>query len=445
MKKQSWKISRKTLLKGMGASLALPLLDVMGDDALIKEAKIKRLCYVFFGNGVAIPSEKHKCYKDWHWWPHQTGKDYTFTKCIKPFEPLRNKMSIFGGLWHPNYSGINIHGDAFMWMTGNNVGDVNGNKYTADQIFADTYGQETRFPSLSLSSDGGVGMIDNTTTLSAGVSGRPIPSMNDPRMIFKRLFKSSKDNKEMQRKSNLYEAKLVDMVMQNAKTMNKSISKNDQHKMDQYMTSLSEIEGTIQRNFKWIDQPRKNINSDNIKTDVDQSLEPDQYFTTMFDLMALAFEADLTRCITFAMTMSGANGIANKFPSILFKGSLDHHNLSHAMKKPEQAVNMGRYDNFLSSKMANFLKKLDKTPQGNNTQLDNTAVLYGSANSWNHNWKNLPLILAGGSNLGFKHGSHTKYDGKTPMNNLHLTMLHSMGIKNTKYGDSTGIMKELFV
>jgi len=441
----SWKISRKTLLKGMGASLALPLLDVMGDDALKKENEIKRLCYVFFGNGVAIPSEKHECYKDWHWWPHQTGENYTFTKSIEPFEPLRKKISIFSGLWHPNYSGINIHGDAFMWMTGNNVGDVNGNKYTADQIFADTYGRETRFPSLILSSQGGVGMIDNAATLSAGVSGRPIPSMHDPRMIFKRLFKLSKGNKEEQRKTNLYESKLVDMVMQNAKAMNKSISKNDQHKMDQYLTSLSEIEGTIQRNFKWIDQPRKIINTDHIVKNVDPNIDPGQYYKTMFDLMALAFEADLTRCISFAMTMSGPSGIADKFPSILFKGSKGHHNLSHAMKDPKQAVFMGKYDQFLSSHMASFLTKLDKTPQGNHSQLDNTAVLYGSANSWNHNWKNLPLLLAGGSNLGLKHGSHTKYDGKTPMNNLHLSMLHSVGIKKEKYGDSTGVLKAVFI
>jgi hypothetical protein len=294
-----------------------------------------------------------------------------------------------------------------------------------------------------LSTQGGVGSIDNAATLSAGVSGRPIPALNNPRMIFNKLFKAAEGDKAAQRKANRYESKLVDMVLENAKDMSRRISKNDQAKMDQYLTSMSEIEETINNNFEWIDKPGKEMDTGHIKENVDANIDPDQYFKTMFDLMTLTFEADLTRSITFAMSMSGPNGIADKFPTLVLKGGKAHHMWTHAGGPYDKEMHLGKYDQYLSQKAADFLTKLDKSKQGTGSILDNTAVLYGSANSSNHNWKNLPLILAGGSNLGFKHGKHVKYSNKA-MNDLHLSILHSVGIKQKRYGDSSGIIHDLF-
>lgn len=441
---KSWKIHRRTVLKGLGASLALPCLNAMGDNELAKQQNIKRACFTYFGNGVSLPPEKNPAHKDWHWFPHETGKNYTMTQPIMPFKDLRNDISIIGGLHHPNAARADIHVCSDLWMTGAMLGGATyANTVSPDQLIAAKYRSETRFPFLALSCDGGVGFKSRIGTISFNRNGRPIPTENDPRRIFDRMFKQGTGSKASQHKKLNYEAKVVDMVLANAKSLNKKLGKKDQEKMDQYLTSVNDIEESIKRNSKWLDTPIKDVDSSHLNLEADKAINPDDYIDTLYNLIALAFEADITRVATFMMTREDGMGIADTFSTIKF-GFGGHHSLSHSGNKEGGYKKWAQYDQFLNQRHANFLTRLNNLPEGNGSILDNTVTLYGSGCSSTHNYKNLPLIVAGGKNLGLKHGSHINYGEKLPMNNMHFSILKSAGIDVPKFGDSNGILKEIF-
>lgn len=444
MSKQSWKIHRRTVLKGLGAALALPCLDIMGEEAAIKQQSIKRACFAYTGNGVSLAPKNNEAFAEWRWFPHETGANYKMTQPLMPYKALRNKVSIVGGLHHPNAALTDIHVCSDMWMTGANLG---GSKYqntiSPDQVIANKFKGQTRLPFLALSCDGGVGFKSRIGTISTDRNGRAIPAESDPKRIFERLFKQGSGSKASQRKQLNYEAKVVDMVLQNAKQLDKKLSKNDKEKMDQYLTSVSEVEDSINRTNKWLDTPVKKVNIGHLKLDVDKNIDPSEYYDSMYDLVALAFEADITRVATFMMTREDGMGIADTFATILFKGK-GHHGLSHGGGGKGGYMNWAKYDQFLSSKIAHFLTRLENIKEGNGTMLDNSIMLYGSGCSSTHNYKNLPLMLAGGKNMGLKHGSHTNYGEKLPMNNMHYSILRAMGTGLKSFGDSNGVLKEIF-
>ena len=441
---KSWKIHRRTVLKGLGACLALPCLDAMGDNELNKQQNLKRACFIYSGNGVSLPPQNNPAHKEWHWFPHETGSDYKFTQPLMPYKSLKDKISIVGGLHHPNAAKADIHVCSDLWMTGAMLGGASyNNTISADQLIAAKYRSETRFPFMALSCDGGVGFKSRIGTISFDRNGRPIPSENDPRRIFARMFKQGQGSVSSQRKKLKYNAKVVDMVLENAKSLNQRLGKNDREKMDQYLTSVNDIEDSITRNSKWLDTPVKNINTDRLVLDVDKNIKPDEYYDTMFNLIALAFEADLTRVATFMMTREDGMGIADTFSTIML-GLSGHHGLSHGGNKKDGYKNWAKYDQFLSARIAKFLSRLDSVKEGNDSMLDNSLVLHGSGCSSTHNFKNLPALLAGGKNMGVKHGSHHNYNDKLPMNNMHYSILKAVGVKRSAFGDSTGILAEIF-
>jgi len=444
MSKNSWKIHRRTVLKGLGAALALPCLEIMGDDAMKKQQNIKRACFAYFGNGVSLPPKSNPVHKEWHWYPHETGSNYTFTQPQLPFKALKDKISIVGGLHHPNAALTDIHVCSDMWMTGTNLGgSTYKNTMSTDQYIAEQYKSETRLPFLALSCDGGVGFKSRIGSISTDRNGRTIPTENDPKRIFARMFKQGSGSITSQRKKLNYEAKIVDMVLENAKQLDKKLSKNDKEKMDQYLTSVSEVEDSIKRTNKWLDTPIKDVETGHLKLDTDKAVNPAEYMDTMYNLIALAFEADITRSATFMMTREDGMGIADTFSTIVF-GFGGHHGLSHSGSKKGGYHQWAQYDKFLNQRVANFLTRLNNIKEGNGTMLDNSIMLYGSGCSSTHNFKNLPMILAGGKNMGLKHGSHINYGEKLPANNMHYSILKAMGVNVKQYGDSTGVLKELF-
>lgn len=444
MKRLSWKIPRNTFLKGLGASLALPCLEIMGEEAEKEQESIKRACFVYFGNGVSLPPETNSAHKEWHWFPHETGMNYTLTQPLMPFKKLRDKISIVGGLHHPNATLTDIHVCSDMWMTGADLGGATyKNTMSTDQYIAEHFRGKTRLPFLALSCDGGVGFKSRIGTISTGRNGRAIPTENDPKRIFSRLFKKGNGSIDAQHKKLSYEAKVVDMVLDNARQLDKKLSKNDKEKMEQYLTSLSEVEDSIKRTSNWLGVPVKDVETGYLKLDADKSVKPSEYLDTMFNLISLAFEADITRVATFMMTREDGMGIADTFPTIEF-GYGGHHALSHTVSEKDGYLRWAKYDQYLNQRLANFLSRIDSLKDLKGTVLDNTAVLYGSGCSSTHNYKNLPMVLAGGSNLGLKHGSHINYQDKLPANNMHYSILRAMSIPVKSYGDSNGVLKEIF-
>ena len=284
--------------------------------------------------------------------------------------------------------------------------------------------------------------LSRTGTISYNLEGKPIPAENNPQRVFDRLFRTNQDTVAAQQTQLKKRIRLVDAVLENSKALNQQLGQSDREKMDQYLTSLGEIEQRLMASEKWIDIPLKDQDYSHLKLDVTTESEPAEYYRNMFDLIALAFDADITRSVAFMLNREDGMGISDTFPLKLGL-TRTHHNLSHAGDKDGQ-LEFAKYDRFLSECIAKFLERLQEYTDSEGTVLDNSLVLFGSGCSTTHNPVNLPTLLAGGTGLGLTHGTYWDFNGK-PMCNLYLTILQAMGIPETSFGDSTGTLaKSLF-
>ena len=207
--------------------------------------------------------------------------------------------------------------------------------------------------------------------------------------------------------------------------------------MDQYLTSLNEVESRLIASEKWIDIPLKKQNYSHLDLNVTTEGKPADYYRNMFDLIALAFDADITRSVAFMLNREDGMGISDTFPLKLGL-TRTHHSLSHAEDKEGQ-LGFAKYDLFLSEQIAYFLGRLQEFKDKNGSVLDNSIVLFGSGASTTHYPKNLPTLIAGGAKMGLKHGAYWR-KGDTPMSNVFLSILHSMGIEERSFADSTGVV-----
>ena len=444
MTKRSWHLNRRTFLRGTGVALALPMFDCMASETA-QQKRPPRLACVFFANGVSLPPEKHEAHQKWYWFPHGEGSDYRLTDTLRPLESFRGDMTILGGLSHPLGRLLVGHATADIWLTG---GDVRGSDYrntiSLDQRVAMVQGQETRFPSIVLSSNGGVGYKTRTATVSFNRAGEAIPAESEPRQIFERLFKQDKTGSLESRYRQLqHEKRMVDLVLDDSKSLNQKLGQTDQRKLAEYLESVYEVERRIQRTEAWLDTPRPDVDSASVDLEARQDA-PEQYIRTMYDLMFLAFQTDTTRVATYQISQEDGKGVSDKFPAIAlgsdFRG---HHNLSHGGGKEGGFKQWAQYDQFLARQHAYFLKRLKDTTEVGGSLLDNTVTLYGSATSTTHNARNYPLVLAGGTSLGFKHGAFHKFTEDTPLSNLFVAMQKKLGVESEHFADSTGELMEI--
>ncbi len=207
--------------------------------------------------------------------------------------------------------------------------------------------------------------------------------------------------------------------------------------MDQYLTSLNEVESRLIASEQWIEVPLKPQDHSRLNLDATNDGEPAEYYRNMFDLIALAFDADITRSVAFMLNREDGMGISDTFPLKLGL-TRTHHSLSHAGDKDGQ-LEFARYDYFLSQQLAHFCSRLTEYQDRDGSVLDNTIVLFGSGASTTHNPGNLPTLIAGGRNLGLQHGTYWR-NGETRMSNFYLSILHSMGIELDSFADSTGTL-----
>jgi len=418
-----------------GITLALPFLEIMGAE----EKNIvppKRFCAIYTANGMSMPEEKNGI-PDWHWFPHQTGRGYQFNKSTAPLKKFRNDLTFFGGLHHPSGPKADPHVCSDMWLTGaplHNPEPGTYNSVSLDQVISQHTKKHCRLPSLVLSIDAGVGFLSRTGTIAYNQQGKPIPAENNPKNIFNRLFLGSKGSMEKQRALLKRKMKLVDSVNESSKYLNKRLGKSDKEIMDQYLTSLNELENRIKASERWIDIPLKKQDYSKLNFNYNLEAEPQEFYRTMFDLISLAFDADITRSVAFMLNREDGMGISDTFPLKLgIKGS--HHSLSHAKDKEGQR-GFAKYDLFISQQVSYFLDKLKSFQDVKGSLLDNTMVLFGSGCSTTHTPTNLPTLLAGGKNMGIKHGTYYRKD-KELMCNLYLSILKSMDLDVKSFGDST--------
>jgi hypothetical protein len=329
-----------------------------------------------------------------------------------------------------------------MWLTGAPLQNPQRETYNSvalDQMVALHTKQYCRQPSLVLSIDAGVGFLSRTGTISYSLEGKPIPAQNNPRQIFDQLFRGDRTSLESKRDKLTRRIKLVDAVLENARSLNRKLGRSDREKMDQYLTSLSEVESRLIASEKWIDIPLKKQDHSHLNLDATSQGEPREYYRNMFDLIALAFDADITRSVAFMLNREDGMGISDTFPLKLGL-KRTHHSLSHANDKTGQ-LEFAKYDQFLSEQLAYFFGRLQGYQDKNGSVLDNSIVLYGSGASTTHNPRNLPTLIAGGANMGLRHGTYWARDN-TPMANVFLSILQSLGIEANAFSDSTGVIRD---
>lgn len=459
-------LDRRRFLRGTGIALALPLFESVRPNTAFADdgsTDIKRLACIYFPDGVPMPLADDPAYKDWAWFPHGNGKEFSFTKCGEAFEPLQSDLTVLSGFSHPLARTIHGHSNSDQFLTAAATGS-NGpyqNSISLDQVYASHVGHQTRFSSLVMSTDGGTGTPRGTHTMSFNRNGKAIPAEHRPKRVFDMLF--VKSNGDAARQLALSKNALDDLLA-DATSLRRRLSVNDQRSLDEYLESVRDAEIQVEKAKHWIDLPLPTVDSDHLNLEVTPD-EPRQYVQTIFELMYLAFKTDSTRVATYQIGRENGFGISDHLARAVGL-NLAHH-LSHATKEPDGWKNFGTYCRFLNEEFARFATKLKQTPEpaaaGN--MLDNTLLLFGSASSAFHLSRNYPLVLAGGKNMGFKHGQYLNHAGASaqggvwdggrepwqveiqkedkPLSNVFVTMLQQLGMSVNKFADSDGTVPEL--
>ncbi|MFT5326866.1 MAG: hypothetical protein ACI8P0_004749 [Planctomycetaceae bacterium] len=433
MDSKSWHLDRRTALKSAGVSLALPWLECMAAD---KQAAPKQRFFAgYFAYGVPMPADDAPDRMDHGWFPVGEGRDYVAPAMHQSIMPLREKVTFLSGLSHPSMRGTSAHKGADYFLTGADIlKTYDKQSISIDQYLAQSMGQDTRFQSLVMSSFGGVNRPYRSSTLSFDRSGRPIPAQNNPAEIFRRMFGTvteSEKNALASRRS------ILDEVLSEAKDLNRRLGATDRKKMDEYLTSVREVERMTKRSEQWQSTPKPMVDPADLELESNPTT-PREYLTVMYDLLALALQTDTTRVATFQTACEEA-GVTDRFPSAIGLAN-SSHSLSHEKKNYAKVAS---YLAFLNEMYADFIKKLDSVQEGNGTLLDNTLCFYGCATSKTHKAINYPIILSGGANLGFKHGSHLHYGDNVPLSNLFHTFANQLAGPTEKFSDSTSDITEV--
>ena len=453
MKQKSWHLNRRELLKGGGIALALPFLNgmsrAMGVTGAVTMPKRMLISYFAYGaympdgpNGIPEPGKPHH---DWSWWPCADAGPLTFNKSSSPFESLKDSVSYLRGLDHAGGYALGGHSSGDVFATGADLaGFEKTNNISVDQVAANALGHQTRFASLVLGTEGGTGSYGSCKTLSHRGPGRPIPSMHKPQEIFSRLFDPYAGKSVEQVRAGLKrEASILDLMMDQSKSLKNRLGTEDQGKMEEYLDSVRSLEQRVERTSEWTHKPITNVDTKGLNLEVSYK-DPVEYIRCMYDLIYLAFQTDSTRFATLMLEseQSQSSEMWNYATYALgYKGAT--HDIAH--KRPDDFS--GKWDQWRAEQHAYFLKRLRDSKEGDGSMLDRTVVLWGSAHPHaSHSTKNYPLHLAGGHKLGFKHGNLHDFSGakKVPMANLYTSMLNAVGVPSTKFADSTGDMTEVF-
>ncbi len=450
MATKSWHLDRRVFLQGTGASLALPWLECMtaaAADSSPTKSSPRRMCGLYFGFGVGLPKEDSE-HANWRWFPDGEGREFQFTDSLKPLEAHRENLSVLNGLSHPNGRRMGGHDTGDTFLTGAFMHNAGlSNTVSVDQVAAAAQAGQTRFSSLVLSTDGGVGEPTRSSTLSYNDKGHPIPSLNQPQQIFDRFFGAGDADLLAKRRRLKSSSGMLDRVLEDSRALRGRLGKFDREKLDEYLASVRQIEQDVERSQRWLEIPRPELRDEEramLHLDADDEA-PLNFIRTMYDLIYLAFRTDSTRVATYQVTnMADCSSKAAKFPQLQgFKDSL--HSLAHGWNKPEGAVALGKWDSFMAEQLAYFLGRLASAQEGDGSVLDHSLVLYGSSNCTTHDNSNYPLVLAGGCKLGMQHGRHIKFGGDVPMSNLLVTMLNAVGAQQESFADSTGELSELLI
>lgn len=442
--RQNWLLNRRHVLKGLGVSLALPLLDCMRPLlAADKAVRPKRSVFIYLPNGVHTQEYQMAT----------AGKDYQMSKPLQALEKHRDIITPFSGLYHPHGLGHH-HNCSTIWLTGGKIGQSERNTISVDQLMATVTAPQTRFSSIELSNQG--------HSLSYNADGIQLPAQGNPGVVFRELFEEPKDGVANQRRGLQRRSSILDAVIDEAATLDRQPGSADKGRLEQYLTSVREVEIRTQRADKWLDLPRPKI-EDAVASQLNRDVTLDrlgEYLRTMYDILVLAFQTDITRVATFS---TGNEGTGPAVPEIGVKQ--DRHSLSHHNGNPKLLADLMSSDMFNLQQFGYFLDRLREVKDADGPLIETTMALYGSGMAYGHSHGNasLPIVLAGGTALGFKHGQHVDFNltktfqgydkhpaiyfsavnSQAHLSNLLLTMAQKMDVPTEKFADSNGVVSEV--
>lgn len=451
MSKKSWQLTRRTFLRGTGVAVGLPLLEAMlpGKLRAAEQKAPRRIACFYVPNGVCNSQ----------WIPAADGPHDQLSPSHRVLEEFKNDFTVISGICHPKVEGGHSGGDTFL--TAAHIGATPGydykNSISLDQTAAEHLGRSTRFPSLVLSREGGTGAARKSATMSFSREGVPLAAENDPHLVFERLFHDNGETARAAMERRFAEERsILDVVQENTRALHRRLGRNDQRKLDEYLTSIRAVEGQVRRSEAWLNVPRPEVDAGKIELDVSPRSHDDlqQYLSTMFDLIFLAFQSDTTRVCTFQIDQEVAN-----HPFTKFLGFTDtYHGLSHHGGDPAALEKLAQVDRFYLEQLAAFLRRLKGDAEPGGTMLDRTIILYGSGmnngDRGGHFSTNLPLLVVGGRALGIKQGRHLAFKqpdhphykdrpAAPPLSNLFCTMLDHLEVPVKTFADSTGRIAEL--
>jgi len=437
-------ISRRTVLRGMGTAVALPLLDAM-IPAFAPAATTKptpRLGVVYHPNGIIYDQ----------WLPKGSGADFELSPTLKGLEPFKDKLNVITGLFCDPAEALGDGGGDHSRACGSYLTGVHvkksdtslENAVSMDQIAARVFERDTQLSSLQITADENslLGSCDlgyscaYSSTLSWLTPTLPLMAENNPRVLFERMFGSSDSTDPRIRAARLnQDQSLLDSVNDRVKQLQHQLGASDSRKMNDYLAALRDVERRIQ---KAEEQSSKELPDVPQPAGIPEKFE--DHVRLLYDLQLLAYQSDLTRVITF---MYGREQTGRPYPQIGVPEP--HHPLTHHQGNPEKMDKCTKIQRYHVALLAEYLEKLRKTPDGDGSLLDHVILLFGSgiSNSDRHTHGPLPTVVIGGGGGTLKGGRHLVYPEHTPLTNLELTLLHKLGVPAEKLGDSNGEFHEL--
>ncbi len=412
--------SRRTLLKAAGVALTLPALEAFSTNAFANNnASPKRIVTICSSLGLHRPA----------WEPKGTGKDYTLSKYLEHIGDFRDRFTVFSGLSHPEQGGANGHSSEMTWLTAAPHPGLAGfrNTISLDQLISEQWGYETRFPSLILSTAG-------AQSQSYTRGGVMLPAEHSPSELFQKLFLNGRSGEvEFQKKSLANGRSVLDSLGDQTKQLHSRVSAADRHRLDEYFQSLRTAENNLREAQAWLNRPKPVVDAEQ-PTDIVDENDLIGRTRLIFDLVPLILQTDSTRMVSILV-----HGRSN-IPKV--KGvKEDHHNLSHHGQNLDKIAQLIRIENEFMKSFNSLLSELSEKKEASGSLLDNTMVLLGSnlGNANSHDWRNLPILLAGG---GFKHGEHVAFnrDQNQRLSNLFVTMMQKAGLEVNRFGSSNGTL-----
>ncbi|MFN4261682.1 MAG: DUF1552 domain-containing protein [Gemmataceae bacterium] len=435
-------ITRRTFLRGFGATLALPYLEIMGGTTLAAAAgkqEPPRLACFYIPGGI----------NHYDWFPPDTGFGYTLAPSHQPLAHHRDQFSVLSNLSHIQ-GRISGHVHPYNWLTGHNINLTPGtitNTVSMDQVAAKHLGP-TWIPSLALSFTDGVG----TATLSRNALGVDIPAIGNHRTIFERLFPPADPEQVRAAQARLaLNRSILDTAVGSVHDFQRHLGSVDRQRLDQYLEAIRDVERRLQDSSAILQRGRPPFDEEQVRVQPEAKNSMREHIELMLDLIVLAFQTDMTRVVTHSLGGEGGPNYDEyrewaKQTGAPSRGAHDFHHKgtgNRGADNPDVKV-LGLRDRMFCACLARLMDKLKAIPATEGTLLDHTVLLLGGSQITSHSGKSFPMLLAGGRKLGFKHGQHLKWKGdEKPASNLYLTILQQLGCPVTSFKESTGTLSEL--